>query len=870
VLQKLLLTLLAFLMACTVQATPAPLSVHLVVDTNTQPGSYVSRPTEFTGAGGAVYFVAENPETGRELFVIDDPDASAHLVLDVAPGPASSQPANLRQAGNFLAFTADDGIHGRQLRAYALDTHVATRLTDLQRDSQFDVVTPVASLPTGLVFASQFSQLWITDGSVQGTHAFQWPELYRFLPGTAQALDGSVVLAIQENVSHKRYLLRLDLGGTTVLATDPDTDESPDYQSIVCSGTYFAFVNRTSGPVTLWHSNGSSSGTVMAGQSTYPDIAPGQLACQGNLVFFVPEDGFYPGPWLWSTDGTSAGTHARIKFGNHGGSIQSLRQFGSHLIFFAPYDDGDPLFDQQSLWLSDGTSTGTHVVYPSPAVGNELLPLGNRMAFVGYDSGYQALWAVEENATSAASLNLPNFLLASYYLRSVGGKVYYDGGEPWVVQGTPAVTHPIAVWNGTGDGMEVPYEDVDVSAVSGDVLFFSANSSLAYPKYSLWRTDGSSANTWQIATDSYLNGHINVAPVHGGVALAVAPQDGGASSLYGVTQTGTQAHLISSTVGDKVQSWTRSSGSNALVQCGDYTRGLQFCSLSDVNGSVAQTGKPADFFLVSQRIGDINGAAVVVTEGFGGSTQQSLWRTDGTAPGTFLLGDVKLRFDLLNHINTSATLGNEIFFQACPPSGTCGLYATSAAAGSLRRVEDTGTQIIYSIATAGPRIVYQSDSAAGIEVWSSSGTTGGAVRLANFEGSTRISDLLSVGGHVHFVVSPSSYWVTDGTVAGTNDVVDPLPFPPATSMSVAAVDSSRTVYVCTSATTGDELCVSDGTSAGTRLLADIFPGPRSASISFLNRTSRGLFFIADDGRHGKEPWMVELMPETIFASGFDP
>jgi ELWxxDGT repeat protein len=71
-----------------------------------------------------------------------------------------------------------------------------------------------------------------------------------------------------------------------------------------------------------------------------------------------------------------------------------------------------------------------------------------------------------------------------------------------------------------------------------------------------------------------------------------------------------------------------------------------------------------------------------------------------------------------------------------------------------------------------------------------------------------------------------------------------------------------------------ELHVTDGTVAGTRLVKDIFPGdnlfdPKPSDLTDVNGK---MFFVADDGDHGRELWisngtaqgtrMVRSRPDT--------
>lgn len=55
---------------------------------------------------------------------------------------------------------------------------------------------------------------------------------------------------------------------------------------------------------------------------------------------------------------------------------------------------------------------------------------------------------------------------------------------------------------------------------------------------------------------------------------------------------------------------------------------------------------------------------------------------------------------------------------------------------------------------------------------------------------------------------------------------------------------------------GRELFVTDGTTSGTRLLQDIRPGPASSELCNFMAWGDDIFFSADDGVHGPEPWLL--------------
>ena len=70
------------------------------------------QPTPF---GPELVFVGETPAHGKELRVMEATAFGSRLLVDLRPGPESSSPRDLIVATDRLYFTADDGLHGREL-----------------------------------------------------------------------------------------------------------------------------------------------------------------------------------------------------------------------------------------------------------------------------------------------------------------------------------------------------------------------------------------------------------------------------------------------------------------------------------------------------------------------------------------------------------------------------------------------------------------------------------------------------------------------------------------------------------------------------------------------------------------------------------
>ncbi len=71
--------------------------------------------TELAAAGGRLYFTADDGVHGRELWSSDGTPAGTGMLRDIRPGPESSFPQHLRGIGGRLYFAADNGVRGLEV-----------------------------------------------------------------------------------------------------------------------------------------------------------------------------------------------------------------------------------------------------------------------------------------------------------------------------------------------------------------------------------------------------------------------------------------------------------------------------------------------------------------------------------------------------------------------------------------------------------------------------------------------------------------------------------------------------------------------------------------------------------------------------------
>ncbi len=123
---------------------------------------------------GEALFAARDANHGSELWVTDGTPTGTHLLLDIKPGPQSSEPLELTRAGDLVFFSAEDGQRGREL--WVTDGTVAGTRLAADAVPGFDGVRPMHLLALGDASAVAFQghdafgrELWSSDGTPAGT-----------------------------------------------------------------------------------------------------------------------------------------------------------------------------------------------------------------------------------------------------------------------------------------------------------------------------------------------------------------------------------------------------------------------------------------------------------------------------------------------------------------------------------------------------------------------------------------------------------------------------------------------------------------------------------------------------------------------------
>ncbi len=417
-------------------------------------------PTDnvLTPVGNRLFFLADDGEHGRELWVSDGSPAGTTMVKDLYPGEAGFEPfgadsIRLAHVGKLL-FRADD--------------------------------------PSGT------HNLWVTDGTESGTKL-----VGAYEPFSLVGLNGMAMIFSTSSGMH--YLRTTDgtPDGTTIIKTIPLADvvsvtgfANEDY-------LYFLFHMDTDaasnpGGGYLWRTDGTSDGTLQLAEIPNMPGVSNLVGLSGSVYFIsnymLPDPPMTSVSTLWGSDGTPGGTHIVATFPYQGVIPILTIAATSDLLFFGARRQAEPPI----LWQSDGTPAGTLPVQDS---GGPFFPSGFAVyqdtlyfhSFDGPDAYYRTSGKenggivkfadhVMNNATFWAN---PQVVGDSLYLLNSDGA----GHDVW--------------WRTDGINLVPvvdpvhPYTEPEFRSADGDHFLFMAST----PEYGseLWTTDGTSVGTRMVA-----------------------------------------------------------------------------------------------------------------------------------------------------------------------------------------------------------------------------------------------------------------------------------------------------------------------------------------------------------------------------------
>ncbi len=810
------------------------------------PGKGDSSPRDFVLFQGKAYFSARTAKAGREMWVSDGTAAGTRMVADLLPGAGDGGFYHPVVMGKSLYFFAAAPGSSGPFALYRYDgggrppSLVKGGFSRAWRD-------PV---PAGkfLVFRGETlasgGEAWVSDGTRAGTF---------LLRDYKNTLSGDCVLPVA--FGGKAWFSALDASGWAVWETHGR--KAVKKASLPRPGESWRTPLAIGGKIVF----GASSGAFYSREDPYAfDPSTGKIRLLKKIADSHLPGYFNPIPWkgrvwfsgrdisaqgsqaaLWATDGTPGGTVIVLKAGVFPRTLWSYPAAGSKYLYFRNAAGPLPSYGY-TVWRTDGTAKGT-VCLGCSSGGNKvswpafLTPLGGSVFFSGTNSLYGTELFITNGTPGGTGL-----------LKDIDPRVWTFGSEPegftgllgrtffWAnSRGTPGLYKELWVSDGTSAGTKRVvnadfYRRSELFPCALGILF-SAGSG---PGRGLWKSDGTRAGTVRFY-DSGSHGDFSMKrPVALGAKVLFAHYSSTLGTEPWVTD-GTRAgtELLADTY--------PGGGSGGFEECVTLARSALFTARTSGRG---ETLWITDGTRGGTRVllpGLVHARGLVRLGGrvlFEGETASSMagrevWITDGTRGGTRLLAD------LYPGTGSGGFLfpfraGGLVYFLATDgslPPGKYGLYKTDGTKAGTRRVGSFLFDGVLPVSRPWDRRVY------GLPL----GRGSGAVFWPLQGGTCR------------------GPWVTDGTTAGTF----PLKVPPGTAWnpreSVSAWDcgGGRVFFLlpgCPALNCKDRFWVTDGTTAGTGAWKPVARTRWTRLSPGIGVSGGYLYFSADGGLGGFEPW----------------
>ncbi|MDB6072869.1 MAG: Flagellar hook-length control protein FliK [Verrucomicrobiaceae bacterium] len=809
---------LVLFMAHFAQAQPPQL--ELVYDVNQTPSPEQSKPAQFTLAGTTKFFVATSAAEGRELWKTDGTAANTKLVKDIWPGNLGSNPLILGVINTFVFFAANDGVHGTEL--WKSDGSEAGTVMVKDIWPGHDGGNPLYGINhQGLLFftAQNYDrnyELWKSDGTEAGTVMVQDIQFNSVNPGSGPGKfisAGTTLFFTADTDAYGTELWKTDATGSGItLVKDiiPGSSGS-GFQGAVAIGStvYFGSRDNTHG-FELWKSDGTDAGTVMV-KDIRPGSeggGPGEIVVMNGVLYFKASSQFYNYE-LWKSDGTEAGTVTVKEIWPGAGAFQGSDPFGfkvvngNQLYFFA--NDGTSGIE---LWKSDGSAAGTVMV--------------------------KDIW--------------PGI--------NIGARVNDPGSAPPMLESI------------------------------GTTVFFYATDGVFGGE--LWKTDGTGPGTVRLTdlAPGAGNAGIREMKVIGTSLYFSAVDPGGGTEPYISNSTGSTIGILknigSGTASSNPKNLTPAAG-KLYFSANDGVNGRELWVVDDSGTHItrAANANTSDFSITA--VGALNGMAFFGTSTTPDNTDNVLWRSDGTNNGTFPVSDSPplSALPMIPGGITFRPMGNQMLFTASTSTRGEELWRTDGTAAGTFLLKDgitgPGSSEFGEWLAIGNVLYYCGEAASGKQLFRTDGTPAGTRLVKDFGVFGEPYSLCAMGSTLFFTTdgpSGEEPYKTNGTAAGTVMVKDVNPLDGSSrAYGTTALNSTTLVLAALDAVTfnhnphGYELWKTNGTAAGTVMVKDIVPGYGSSSPRGLVERSDGAFtlgvingvayFSADDVVHGREIWRTD-------------
>jgi ELWxxDGT repeat protein len=860
-------------------------SQNLVKDINTNSGS--SAPFGTLVIGDKAFFIADDGNTGRELWVTDGTSNGTRLVKDIVAGDDWGYITNMTNLNGTLLFFLQNERDIGQGQLYKSDgTEAGT--VPLASFNNLDAAYKTLAVGNTMYFYAN-NGLWKTNGTQAGTQLVKQIVTSPSFDFLLTEVMGKVYFVASTTQTGQELWQTDGTEAGTKIVKDILPGSSPSFpkELTAYNGKLYFIAYTPQLGNELWVSDGTDAGTTVV-----KDINPlGSLEgvkfiryCKSlNLLFLAADDATNKGFELWKSDGTSNGTVflADLVSGSSGSFDNSFIGFDfRNKFYFVISSTGF----NRLLCSTDGTSTDTKIihsvgVYSSESFAQNVVSIQEKSSFAINDSlliyrlGDFTNTGAEPFVTNGASngSRLLKDIFKGFRRGSIptdfvklGNSFLFsattngDGKELWKTDGTEAGTillKNINLKSAGSDGFSFR------NTINNQLIFYANTEASGFE---VWRSDGTT------------NGTVLLKDIYPGIESSrPSPFFKFGNNLYfsatdsvsgnelwrtdGTTQNTVLVKNINNVFRDSDPIEFTALGNKFIFYATDTISGRELW-ISD--GTDAGTTLLKDITVgrnntnFRSNLVELNGSLYFLASTTA-SANNKLWKTNGTTTGT-IAATVQDTFDIGSNI-LIAKVGNRIVFRAyAKGESQFELWGSDGQTTyRLNTVEPTflisGVPLFVPLGANNLIFLGRKDNKIGL--WKTDGTVQGTALIKDFTDNP-IYGFTSFKNQVFFF-SYTELWQTNGTEGGTSIVKKFPPFYKNEVFLTGLVSLNNKLYFRgADAETGSELWVSDGTEAGTKLFADIRKGKGSSMPNLFFVVNETLYFGANDGETGFELWRV--------------
>ncbi len=555
--------------------------------------------------GNRIYFGGYDAASGTELWSSDGTPQGSGPVADLFPGVDGSSPYSLTEQGSRVLFQAY-GPSGPRL--YSFDT-VLYQMAILNEN-----LTSVSSLkPFGAkTLVVTGGELWTTDGTVTGTEKL----LNSGQPIVAYAANGSV--------QGKAILESYGANGTEMKAVSATGLVNPliplpyyaaiIYSTEVNGQVLFSAYNYNDGTRSIYRTDGTASGTVLV--STPADFSP---AMESSVA--------WNGDWYFPAYQFSTNSSDLWKYSPNSGTLTRLDDGSAS----TPSDLTKPVVTDSGLYWGDNIQ--------SPANGSYLRRSVDGVNVLSASTAFDGLYGVR-----ALSVLNGQLMFAGVTNQGLALRTTVATDITSLTPNLPGVTY---------GAIDTSNYATRPASFDGKQYFFADSDN--QNGYELWRTDGTSVGTIQVADRDF----------------------------------GYTTRLIATT--------------NKIYVFGESNSGVSLWSVNESAPGVDFITTFATYLVPTAVLGD----RIVLTD-----SNNGLWVSDGTSAGTIQVKTLE------GNLYQSVVVGQTVYFSVTNPNGQTSLWKSDGTTSGTVAVATGLGASWYDVTTDGKSIFWGS-SDDGYTIWRS-------------------------------------------------------------------------------------------------------------------------------------------------------